>query len=623
MDSTLHTDVSTARPEIRRLPALVANQIAAGEVVERPASVVKELVDNALDAGATRIGVELERGGIELIRVTDDGSGIPPEQLPLALAPHATSKIESAEDLTRIGTMGFRGEALASIASVSRLSIRSRSADDTSASVIDIEGDTRGEARPEAGPVGTRVGVRNLFFNTPARRRFLRTPQTEQNHCADIVRDLALAHPGVGFTLSCDGRDLIDVPPGQGPRERALALLGAEMDEAYLEVSADAYDDDRTAAIWGMAGLPELARQNTKKQHIFINGRPVRDKTIQHALKEAYRGLIEPGRHPAALIMIQVDPASVDVNVHPAKSEVRFRDSGVVHSAVLRSVKAALAGADLTPSVRENPWAQRSVPPVAPSAGPATTGESFAREFKQAMPSTSSPRLDYGATREAIERFEQAPSTVETPLPQARRAEKVLQVHDSFLVTQDEQGLVIIDQHALHERAMFQKLLDGIERMGALESQGMLVPLVMDAPGDRIEMLESLAWLTEALGIEARALGPGSIGVSAFPTLLLERGVEAGAFMDELLERADAEGWAKIGPSGESAASMREAALHEVLDMMSCKAAIKAGDAMSQSELEELLAMRERIERSSNCPHGRPTTIRMTIAELERRFGRS
>ncbi|HBS27866.1 MAG TPA: DNA mismatch repair endonuclease MutL, partial [Phycisphaerales bacterium] len=313
------TEVSTERRAIRVLPPLVAAQIAAGEVVERPASVVKELLDNAIDAGSVRIEVELEQGGLELVRVTDDGAGIPPEELALALAAHATSKVRDASDLDRVTTMGFRGEALASIASVSRLTIRSRTARHAGASAIDSEGDRLSEVRPAPGPVGTSVTVRNLFFNTPARRKFVRTPATEQGHCADAVRALALAHPAIGFVLRAEGRPLIDVPPGQGPRERALALLGREFSSQYAEAHADSFDDARGVALWGLVGLPVLAKPTPRSQHVFVNGRPVRDRTIQHALKDAYRGLIEPAKHPSAVLMLVLDPGAVDVNVHPAK----------------------------------------------------------------------------------------------------------------------------------------------------------------------------------------------------------------------------------------------------------------------------------------------------------------
>jgi len=334
---------------IRKLSPLLVNQIAAGEVIERPASVVKELVENALDAGATKVRVELERGGIERVAVIDDGRGMGPDDLPMAVEPHATSKIHEPGDLDRIGTLGFRGEALASIASVARLRIRSRRAHDDGAHEIEAaDGEVSG-VRPAPGPVGTLIEARNLFYNTPARRKFLKTPQTEKQRCVEWIRDLALAHPAVGFTVLNDGRESIAVPPNQGPRERALAIVGAELESEMVEVHADDLDDGRGVSLWGLAGLPSLARPTAKAQHVFLNGRTIRDKVVQHAIREAYRGLIEPGRHPSAVIMIEVPPDAVDVNVHPAKLEVRFRDRSLVHQVVYRAIKRSLERADLTP----------------------------------------------------------------------------------------------------------------------------------------------------------------------------------------------------------------------------------------------------------------------------------
>ncbi len=621
-------------PEIRVLPPLVVNQIAAGEVVERPASVVKELTDNALDSGATRIAVELERGGIELVRVIDDGGGIPREQLPLAVHPHATSKVRDAEDLDSIGTMGFRGEALASIASVGRLSIRSRTAGSDAAYEIAVDGGEEREVRPASGPVGTRVEVRNLFYNTPARRKFLRTPQTEQGHCVEVVRRLAMAHPSIGFRVRCDGRDVIDVPAEQSPRARVLALLGNELESQVLEAHADALDDDRGILLWGLVGNPALAKQTNKHQHVFLNGRPIRDKTIAHALREAFRGLIEPGRHPLCALMIEMHPGAVDVNVHPAKTEVRFRDGGMVHKAVYHAVREALRGADLTPtatSARQTESGPRFEPVVpAPSSVSGYTPSAGARGFAQALASQPAPAqgFPYAEMKRAVEREQsEVPETttpvrtLEDALPTPRRRDPVLQVHNSFLVTQDEGGVVIIDQHALHERVMFEKLKDRLAE-GNLQSQHLLTPAVVETTAGRAGIVEALGGLLERLGIELTPLGPTTVGVTSFPTFLFERSVEPEPFVADLLERAEEDGYASL-EDADAADARREEALHEVLDMMACKAAIKAGDTLSDEELGELLALRDRVERASNCPHGRPTAIRLTIAELEKQFGRS
>ena len=311
--------VSTTQslPTIRALDTLVINQIAAGEVVERPASVVKELVENALDAGASRISVELEAGGIELVRVADDGCGMMPEQLPMAVAPHATSKITSPEDLDAVATMGFRGEALASIASVSRLRIRSRPAGVPEASELRGEGDAGVGPSPASGAPGTVIEVRNLFFNTPARRKFLRTAQTEKQRCVEAIKGLALARPAIGFTLVCDGHTTLDLPPNQSAPDRVRSILGQDLSDAMIEASGIAAETYHVN-LWGLVGRPHAARGNAKGQWIVLNGRVVRDATIAHALREAYRGLIEPGKHPVAVLLFDVDPSMVDVNVHPA-----------------------------------------------------------------------------------------------------------------------------------------------------------------------------------------------------------------------------------------------------------------------------------------------------------------
>ncbi len=648
---TLTNDAPPAkagRAEIRVLPPLVVNQIAAGEVVERPASVVKELVDNAIDAGATSVVIEIEQGGIELIRVTDDGAGIPSDQLTLAIAPHATSKIRHAGELDAIATMGFRGEALASIASVSRLMIRSRTAEDAAATRLEVAGEDLSALRPEAGPVGTCLTVRNLFFNTPARRRFLRTPQTEQGHCVDIVENLALAHPAIAFSFRADGRTIFDLPREQSPVERALAVIGGEMREQYVEVSADRFDDARGLTLWGMVGLPGMARQTTRWQHLFVNGRPVRDKTIQHALKEAFRGLIEPGRHPAAVLMIEMTPAAVDVNVHPAKAEVRFRDSSLVHRVVLSAVREALRRADLTPDAGATGFGAASglrfEPVTEPKAGDRTPRQRLVDYLKGFAPqgdgsreeSTGSGGFDFAALRAAVEAEDARIEADRRRLEEERRflaqqqtdpanaaailggargipAARILQIHDSYLVTQDEHGVVIIDQHALHERVMFEKLKARIGESGALESQRLLVPASAGVTARQVELLDSLADLFEKLGIECVGAGPSSIAVHAFPTLLFDRGVDPASFMRELLDRAERSDLPESS----------EGALHEVLDMMACKAAVKAGDRLTDAELGELLAMRDRVERSSRCPHGRPTTIRLSLRELEKQFGRS
>jgi DNA mismatch repair protein MutL len=712
---SIHSAVPSLSPRrIQQLSPLVASQIAAGEVVERPASVVKELVENAIDAGAARIAIDLEQGGIELVRVADDGHGIPRDELALALSPHATSKVASAADLEHIATLGFRGEALASIASVARLTIRSRTRDEAEASELSVEGEDHWlrtpEPRPAAGPAGTVVSVRTLFFNTPARRKFLRTVGTEQARCQEIIHQLALAQPGIAFTLTVDGRRSLDLPRDQSPRERALAILGKELESELLEVHADRFDeappgsssDSGTAnnaaragsgggvTLWGLVGRPSVARATNKAQHLFINGRAVRDRTIQHAVSEAFRGLIEPSRYPTAVLMIEMNPAAVDVNVHPTKAEVRFRDSSLMHSIVMNAIRRTLRAADLTPTFTPNSgsqlngatlspggtlaagaWGMQILPSAAASApayaGAPTAGlraEDFAAFFKRTIPSRTQGDLSYSALREALApdgsaagyapmSAETAASAAADPAPAGTAVEaglanglvggdaataaagaiplpmptnRVLQVHNSYLVTQDDQGVLIVDQHALHERVMFEYLLMRVTA-GTLESQRLLTPAVVPAAPRQVDRLVELKPLLDKIGIEAEPLGSASVGVHAFASFLFERGVDPVPFVQDLLERADNEDFISAVRAMKPVAGERdphsEAVLRDVLDMMACKAAVKAGDKLSEGELDELLKLRAAVERSSNCPHGRPTTIRLTIKDLERLFGRT
>jgi DNA mismatch repair protein MutL len=608
--------------QIRKLSPLLVNQIAAGEVIERPASVLKELIENSIDAGATRITVELEQGGVELIRISDDGHGIGPDQMLLAITPHATSKVQQAEDLDRIGTMGFRGEALASITSVSRVSIRSRALHENEGRGVEAEGETIGEVRPIGCPVGTTIEVRNLFFNTPARRKFLRTNTTEQTRCLEWLRDLSMANPSIAVRCVCDGKAKLDLPLGQSPRDRALSIVGKEMADQLLEVSVDRFDDARGILVWGLVGLPSIAKANTKGQHVFLNGRTIRDRTVQHAIREAYRGLIEPGRHPTAVLMIEMSPTAVDVNVHPAKLEVRFRDQSMVHRAIYHGVRDALQRADVTPTISnrlpEFGAAAPTIDPVVRERAIEQQTQELVEFIKKAPSESRDERSVRDSIREVLERTPTpmpsfaSVNSEPSELPRVKQVDRVLQVHSSYLLAQDEQGVLIIDQHALHERVMFNKLIARITGNGTLEQQAMLMPIVLDAPGAVIDVFDDLAQLLERIGIQAAPMGPQSVGVQAVPSFLLSRNVEPEPFLLELFDRIASEGFV---PDSEEA-------LHEVLDMMACKAAIKAGDKLSDDELAEIMKLREEHERSGSCPHGRPTTVRLTIEELEKLFDR-
>ena len=623
---------------IRKLSKLLINQIAAGEVIERPASVVKELVENSLDAGATRIEVTLEDGGRQLIRISDDGHGIPPEELPLAVEPHATSKLTAADQLAAIGTLGFRGEALASIASISRLKITSRATVDGKVSeagaVIEASGDTVGQVAPEAGSPGTVIEVRDLFFNTPARRKFLRTAPTEFGQINDTLTRIAMVHHRVAFKLKHNDRVTFDIPANQDRAQRCVALLGKDMDDELLEFHHEDLPERGGAKLWGLAGQPSIAKATGKFQYLCVNGRPIKDRNLAHAVKEAYRGLMPMDRFPVAVVFLQIDPHAVDVNVHPAKAEVRFRNPSHAHGLVLSAIRQRLLGSDLTPTAdlqSQNPFHRSGFQPQTAEAGAGLNAnvstDTFVDFFRQMDPKQKG--FAYQEVRKAL--ANEDPTAIppdEEPLipnehpaatqPTALKSQSILQVHKSYLVAQDEDGLVIVDQHALHERVMFETLRKRVLGEGKpLESQRLLMPVIIDADENQQNTLAQIKPILDKIGVELDAIGPDAVAVQAFPSFLFERNVEPDTFLPELIAKADAGQLDVRNPNAE------EAALHEVLDMMSCKAAVKAGDKMSEEELSALLAKRQEIERSSNCPHGRPTTLRLTLKDLEKQFGRT
>jgi DNA mismatch repair protein MutL len=618
---------------IRKLPKLLVNQIAAGEVIERPASVVKELVENSLDAGATRIEVAVEEGGRQLIRISDNGTGIPADELILAIEPHATSKLTAADQLAAIGTLGFRGEALASIASVSRLKILSRASDggivSEAGAVLEVVGDQAGEVTPSAGSPGTVIEVRDLFFNTPARRKFLRTAPTEFGHINDTLSRMAMVHHGVAFKLSHNGKTTFDLPADNDRAHRCAQVLGKDIEDALMEFEHIDLPDRGGARLWGLAGQPSIARATGKALYLCVNGRPIRDRNLTHAVKEAYRGLMPMDKFPVAVVLLEIDPHAVDVNVHPTKAEVRFRNPSHVHGLVLSAVRQRLLGEDLTPaaSFGGNGIQHTGFKPPAPDLTANVTTDAFVDYFRRMDPTQKG--FAYQEVKRAL--AAEDPSAVEreddTPLvpantapaaPAPLRAQSILQVHKSYLVAQDEDGLVIVDQHALHERVMFETLRKRVLGEGKpLESQRLLMPVIVDADAERQGVLEEMQPLLEKIGVELSPIGPDAVAVQAFPSFLFERNVEPVTFINDLLDKAEAGQLDLSNPNAE------EAALHEVLDMMSCKAAVKAGDKMSEDELSALLARRHEIERSSNCPHGRPTTLRLTLKDLEKQFGRA
>jgi DNA mismatch repair protein MutL len=599
-------------PRIQQLSPSLVNRIAAGEVIERPAAVVKELVENAIDAGATRIHVDVEDGGRELIRVIDNGNGIDPADLPLAFASHATSKLVSDDDLFRISTMGFRGEALASIGSVSHARILSRGPGSDGGYEIFNRGGAISDPQASAANVGTVVEVRNLFFNTPARRKFIKGAPTEYGHISEMMLRLALPYPQVAFTLTHNGRATVSLPATTA-EERLLAAWPDDFRDSRLAVDCR----DAEIRLHGIIGLPELARPTAKYQFLYLNGRHIRDKFIQHALREAFRGLTEPGRYPAAILMLEIPAADVDVNVHPTKTEVRFRDGGRIHGLVLSGIREKLLGSDLTPAavpmrvdagVDNRPDLReqlasffRSGPPVVPNENERRTSNVEGRTSKEEVPETGSSASSLQSSTFDVQRSTFALNGQSLP---------AIQLHNSYLVAQSDDGMIIIDQHALHERIMYEELLARVTR-GPLESQRLLIPIVVPASGRQIALLEPIRSMLEKLGIEVAPFGPDSVAVQSFPSFLEK--LDPGEFVTDLLERGEQE---LLDLHGEEL-------LHEILDMMSCKAAVKAGDPLTPAEIEALLARRELVERSSNCPHGRPTTLRLSLRDLDKQFKRT
>ncbi|QDU32776.1 DNA mismatch repair protein MutL [Poriferisphaera corsica] len=644
--------------KIRKLPTLLINQIAAGEVIERPASIVKECVENSIDAQATQIDIAIEQGGHQLIRISDNGLGIAEDELELAVSPHATSKLHSPDQLAAIGTLGFRGEALASISSVSRTKITSRPTRDgkaaEAAAVLEVEGSRLSPPYPAACAPGTIIDVRDLFFNTPARRKFLRQPSTEFAQINEIVTRIAMCNHNIGFRLTHNDRKITDLPPNQTRAQRVISLVGKDIKNGLLEFSHEDLAEHGGATLWGMAGLPEIARATNKFLYLCINGRVIKDRNLIHAVREAYRGLIPPEKTPVAAVFIEMPAEDVDVNVHPSKAEVRFRKPKQYFGLVRNAIRQCLLDNDLMPTAKLSDDAVPAFRPVEQEKVPETEAtQAFVDYFKKMAPkqkgfayqevqraiqtevSKEAPLLNDTFTQAVSEQEvvdtetgevmaaanDAAPILAAEPQGLNLTPVKILQIHNSFVVTEDDQGIVIIDQHALHERIMFEKLTARVlgTNSGApksLESQRLLMPEIIEASQNEQELLEELKPLLVRLGIEVEPIGPHVVALQAFPSFLYSRKVEAVPFMRELIDKS-LEGAISINdPAAE------ENALHEVLDMMSCKAAIKAGDNMTEDQLAELLAQKDKFERTSNCPHGRPTTLRLTLKDLYKQFGR-
>ena len=658
---------------ITRLSQSLINKIAAGEVIERPASVVKELMENAVDAGATRIDVSVQNGGLALVRVVDNGCGIPAEELPLAVAPHATSKLTAADDLFRVATLGFRGEALASVGEVSRLVVRSRTAADQGGAEIEVAGGAIGEVSPSGCPVGTAAEVHNLFFNTPVRRKFLRTPQTEFGHISEAFTRIALAVPRVHFTLRHNDRPVFDLAISEAWSERIAAIFGRELAEGLIWVDSV----DGPVRISGCAAHPAHSRSNNRMQYIFLNGRHIRDHALQHAVGEAYRGLLMTGRYPVAFLTIEMPPDMVDVNVHPTKLEVRFQDSGRLYSQLLAALRGKFLTTDLTTHVHSPAsedagdehddartaqvrrelvdWAKGKVaswhaPGDCPNFrvnengtgyplgafGPREGGASAAPGSPHEGPSRSEPRPQFSfeagdaqAVRRPLEltrlgRDRQLPGddrcaepTGATPSdpsqacgPSGPSAPQALQVHNRYLVTETREGVTIIDQHALHERILFEQLQARIAA-GAMETQNLLVPEPVDlGPVETAAVLENRDLLGQ-LGLRIEPFGGDTVLIAGFPAMLAN--MNPVEILRALVERLLAGG---RQPD-------RRDLLDDLLHTVACKAAIKAGDRLSPPEIAALLEQRHLVDDAHHCPHGRPTELVFTREELDKQFKRT
>ncbi|GEC96915.1 DNA mismatch repair protein MutL [Zoogloea ramigera] len=601
---------------IHLLPDHLINQIAAGEVVERPASVLKEVLENAMDAGSTAVEVQLEQGGVRRIRVADDGCGIPKDELPLALERHATSKIASLDDLEHVGTMGFRGEALAAIAAVSRMSITSRF--DGAPHAWRIDADPR-ELSPAALNHGTVVDVADLYFNTPARRKFLKSEGTEFAHCDDVFRRLALARPDVALQLSHNGRVSLRLPSGR--REaRVRSLLGDDFLNAARLVEADA----GPLRLTGYASLPAYSRSSRDAQFFYVNGRFVRDKLLTHAIREAYADILHGSRHPAYVLFLELDPYGVDVNVHPAKIEVRFRDSRAVHQFVYHALKRTLAASGAGGLADEASRPEAPAPTGAPAAQPShhypppqqgrLAMEPAARAYfdfaASARPEPAAPQAGFIPTAFAPRAGTPQPATTAPAMPAGDLAPPLgyalAQLHGVYILAQNEAGLILVDMHAAHERILYERLktlLDGTPGV-----QRLLIPAVFGVGAKDMASAEEHAELLERMGFEIAPAGPSELAVRSVPALL------AAAPVGELVRSLLAE--LRDYPATEVITARR----NELLATMACHGAVRANRSLTLPEMNALLREMEATERADQCNHGRPTWTALTMADLDKLF---
>ena len=577
------------------------NMIAAGEVIERPASVVKELMENSIDAGATKITVSIEDGGRKLISIVDNGRGINSEDLAIAFEPHTTSKIKTNSDLCSISTLGFRGEALASIASVAQVRAISRTKGSAQANCIEIDCGNKANIKPYSADYGTTIQVRNLFYKLPARRKFLKTTNTEMTHITEHFTRVALAKNNLDMTLYHNGKELYRLSGKQVLHQRIAELFSCEVSENLIETE----NDEKGLRIFALLGKADISRTNNRFQYVFLNGRFIRDKFVSHAIKEAYRGLIETNRFPVVFLFIQIPYEDVDVNVHPTKIEVRFHNANLIHSQVLAVLREKLLGTNF--DIEAKLPTVESLPRINQKGKIADAMTDFFRKHRS---SQTQRQIDFSTGKYSGKRsvLHEKPTQYDTEYVKYNK--NFLQIHDSFIVTETDEGFIIVDQHALHERIIYEDLQKRIST-GKLESQRLLIPESFTITASGADILKSNTDLIEKLGIELTPFGPKTMAIQAFPTLLAK--VAPLDFVQDLIDLL----------SNRTASIDAEKLLDEVLDMTACKAAIKAGQKLTDSEMEELLANRQMIECASRCPHGRPTTIKFSISDLEKQFKRT
>lgn len=591
------------------------NMIAAGEVIERPASVVKELMENSIDAGATAITIAAEDGGRRLLSITDNGCGMDADDLNAAFEAHATSKIKDTEDLNAIATLGFRGEALASIASIAQVRAVTRTSESNQAHCLEIDCGQIKPVRPCSGDIGTTIQIRDIFYKTPARRKFLRTANTEMSHITEQFTRIALAHLQLDLTLLHNGKELYRLSRNQDLKTRITQLFSMLPTENLVETE----NHEKGIRIRALLGLPSISRTNNKFQYTFLNGRFIRDKFISHAIKEAYRGLLEPNRFPVTFLFIEIPYTDYDVNVHPTKTEVRFYNANLVHSQILAALREKLLGIDL-----HMPAQLPGAEPASRAARRQEIADAMTDFFKTHRPVHRQEQLDFRPSRPSapFTRTSQAPlpcpagpeptAKPQPTHPHPQEECNYLQIHDSYILEESDEGFVIIDQHALHESMMYETLRRRVQNQG-LESQRLLLPENFDVTETQAEVLAENADLIAKLGIELTPFGPRTYAIQAFPVLLDKKDVQAVPFIQDLIDIL-------AEKRGQSNA---EDMLDDVLNMTACKAAIKAGQKLSDEEIRQLLADRRLYESISRCPHGRPTTIKFTKSELEKQFKRT